>query len=403
MSEAPTPPTAPHRLAELAKVFLRLGCTSFGGPVAHIGYLHEAIVRKHAWIEEAAFTDLVALCQALPGPASSQLVFALGRHRAGLPGALIASLCFTLPSALLMIGFGYGMLSLGAGAQGGWLHGLKLAAVAVVAQALWSMGRRLCPDLPRLCLASACAGLLLLAPGALPQLAAMSLGGFLGWLLYRKRHNSQAQPVSSPWHGHHGALVALLSFGSLLLLLPLGARLLGSPWLQWFDSFYRSGALVFGGGHVILPLLRAELVPQGWLSDGQFLAGYGAAQALPGPLFTLAAYLGTVMQGGRLAWLGGCVCLLGIFLPAWLLIGGSLPFWQRLRDRAWMQAALQGTNAVVVGLLLAAFINPICREGITGTRDLFMAFACLVALEQFKVPSWLIVLVCAAYAQWPLP
>jgi chromate transporter len=265
------------------------------------------------------------------------------------------------------------------------------------------MGRKLCPDLPRLFLALACGGLLLLVPGALPQLGVMVLGGLLGWLLYRHQHHSIARGHGSPWHEHRGALAALLCFAALLLLLPLAARLLGWQWLRWFDSFYRSGSLVFGGGHVVLPLLRAELVPTGWLADSQFLAGYGMAQALPGPLFTLSAYLGTVMQGGPQAWLGGCVCLLGIFLPAWLLIGGSLPFWHRLRDRGWMQAALQGTNAAVVGLLLAAFVNPICREGLAGTRDLFMAFACLIALERFKAPSWLIVLACAAYAQWPLP
>jgi len=397
------PPPLQQRLRETATLFLRLGCTSFGGPVAHIGYFHEAVVVRHRWIDEASFADLVALCQALPGPASSQLVFALGRQRAGLAGAILASLCFTLPSALLMIGFGYGMLSLTGMSGMGWIRGLKLAAVAVVAQALWSMGRRLCPDRARLLLALGCAGLLLWLPGAVPQLAAMCLGGLLGWLLYRNQESPTKPGDSTPVGSHGWALLSLGGLAALLLGLPLAARLLGWDALRWFDAFYRSGALVFGGGHVVLPLLRAELVPTGWMSDAQFLAGYGAAQALPGPLFTLAGYLGTVLQGGRQAWLGGCVCLLGIFLPAWLLIGGALPFWHSLRSKAWMQAALKGTNAAVVGLLLAAFINPIALEGLTLTRDYFMAFACVVALERFKVPSWIIVLACAAYAQWPLP
>jgi len=288
-------------------------------------------------------------------------------------------------------------------AQGAWVHGLKLAAVPVVAQAVWTMGRRLCPDRTRMLLGLAAAALLLLGSSNLTQLGVICLEGLAGWLLCRLPETDSPTGKTGPGAGHGGALAALMGFAALLLLLPAAAGLLGWPWLRWFDAFYRSGSLVFGGGHVVLPLLRSELVPTGWLSDDGFLAGYGAAQALPGPLFAVAGYLGTMLQGGRHAWVGGSICLVAVFLPAYLLVGGSLPFWQLLRRKAWMQAALRGVNAAVVGILLAAFLRPICTEGLVCTRDLFMAFACLFALMRFRAPSWLIVLACAAYAQWPLP
>ncbi|MBS0477723.1 MAG: chromate efflux transporter [Verrucomicrobia bacterium] len=390
-----------RRLAEVAGAFLKLGCISFGGPVAHLSYLHDEFVTRRRWLEEAAYADLVAMCQFLPGPASSQLVFALGMHRAGLAGALLASACFTLPSAVLMILFAYGVAALGGLAHAGWLHGLKLAAVAVVAQAVWTMGRKLCPDRARLAVALLSAALMLVLPGAAVQVALIALGALAGWALYRR------EVVSVPAPGglarHHGwAAGALVVFAALLVVLPVIATATGSRPLAVFDSFYRAGSLVFGGGHVILPLLRAEVVPPGWVSDNAFLAGYGAAQAVPGPLFTFAAYLGTVMHGGPGAWLGGLWCLLALFLPAWLLIGGALPFWQLLRGRAWAQAALRGANAAVVGVLLAALYNPVWTSGVTGARDVAALLLAFALLEVRRAPSWLVVALMAAAGQWLL-
>ncbi len=391
------------RLTELLLVFLRLGCSSFGGPAAHIGYFHEECVRRRGWFEEAAFAELVALCQFLPGPASSQLVFAIGRARAGFPGAVLASLCFTLPSVLLMVGFAYGLAHLGGLREAAWLHGLKLAAVAVVAQAVWSMGGRLCPDWPRRALALVVAACVLLLPGSAGQLGAIVFGSLAGWLLYRGV--VPAGPVAAESglaRQHLWAAGALILYGVLLVALPVVAAGGEAPWAGLFDRFYRSGALVFGGGHVVLPLLRAELVPPGLISDDAFLAGYGAAQALPGPLFSFAAYLGTVIEGGPQAWVGGLWCTFALFLPGWLLIGGALPFWHLLRGRIWAQAALRGANAAVVGVLLAALWQPVCREAVHGPWDVLAAVLGFVLLEWLRAPSWSVVLGCLAAAQWLL-
>jgi chromate transporter len=391
---------------EIAQVFLRLGLTSFGGPVAHLGYFHEEIVRRRRWIGETDYADLVALCQFLPGPASSQVVFALGRHRGGLAGACLASLCFTLPSALLMIGFAYGAMHLGDVSHARWLHGLKLAAVAVVAQAVWTMGRRLCPDWPRrvLAIAAAAAVIGLALPAA--QVAVIFAGALIGAGIYRRsiRPMSESGPVSAgPVPGAEGsrfaAVAALALFLLLLVALPLAAGHSGRE-IRLFDSFYRSGAFVFGGGHVVLPLLRAELIPKGWIGDDAFLAGYGAAQALPGPLFTFAAYLGTVIQGGRHAWLGGLICLIGLFLPGWLLVGGTLPFWHRLKRKPWAQAALYGANAVVVGLLLAALCTTLWPEAVVSYFDAAIVLGAFFLLGTGRIPVWAIVLICAGLGQW---
>jgi chromate transporter len=388
---------------EVIPVFLRLGLTSFGGPVAHLGYLHAEIVRRRRWLDEAEYADLVALCQFLPGPASSQLVFALGRRRAGLAGAFAASLCFTLPSALLMILFAYGLAGLGDLRAAGWLHGLKLAAVAVVAQAVWTMGRKLCPDRARILLALAVAAFVLLRPGALAQVGAIAAGALAGWWLYRAEVAATPGAAAGQIARHHLWAAAVLSlFLGLLLLLPALAAVTGWKSLLVFDSFYRAGSLVFGGGHVILPLLRAEVVPPGWIADDVFLAGYGAAQAVPGPLFTFAAYLGTVIHGGPHAWLGGLWCLLAIFLPAWMLIGGALPFWHLLRGRAWAQAGLRGANAAVVGVLLAALYQPVWVEGVTGGRDVAAVGVAFVLLETWRVAPWLVVVLAAAAGPWLL-
>jgi len=393
-----TSPTLP----EIAGAFLKLGCISFGGPVAHLGYLHEEFVRRRRWLDEDAYGDLVALCQFLPGPASSQLVFALGQRRGGLAGALLASLCFTLPSAVLMIAFGYGVATVGDLRGAGWLHGLKLAAVAVVAQAVWGMGVKLCPDRARVSLALGAAAFLLVLPGAPGQIGVILAGAGAGWWLYRGELASKPAPGAGLARHRGWAAAALVACGGLLIALPAVATSAGHGSVRVFDSFYRAGSLVFGGGHVVLPLLRAEIVPPGWTSDDAFLAGYGAAQALPGPLFTFAAYLGTIMKAGPGGWAGGLWALFAIFLPAWLLIGGALPFWDLLRTRAWAQAALRGANAAVVGVLLAALYRPVWTGGVTGAPDVATVFAAFALLQIWRVPPWLVVLLAAAAGQWLL-
>lgn len=405
--QSETAPIEPHRatpggLAEVAWAFLKLGCLSFGGPIAHLGYLHAELVEKRKWIDDAHYGDLVALCQFLPGPASSQVVFALGMQRAGLLGALLGSVCFTLPSALLMIGFAYGVAAFGDLHGAGWLHGLKLAAVVVVAQAVWGMGKKLCTDRARVSLCLVSAAVLLAVPGAIAQLAVIVGGGLAGWWLYRRTIAAAAQTASDGPRHHLAAAAALLVFGALLVGLPVLRSATDSRGVAVFDSFYRSGSLVFGGGHVVLPLLRAELVPSGWLADDQFLAGYGAAQALPGPMFAFSAYLGTAMNPGAQGWINGLWALFAIFLPAWLLIGGALPFWHRLRAKRWAQAALAGANASVVGVLLAALYSPVITEGIRGGKDVAAALVAFGLLEQWKAPPWLVVVGMAGAGQWIL-
>lgn len=387
---------------EIAGAFLKLGCISFGGPVAHLGYLREEFVTRRRWLDDSAYADLVALCQFLPGPASSQVVFALGMQRGGIVGAFLASVFFTAPSAALMIAFAYGVAALGNLGRAGWLHGLKLAAVAVVAQAVWGMGRKLCPDRIRVTLALAAAAILLVCPVALVQVGVIAAGAAAGWLLFR-REISGAGGAAAGWARHHlWAAGILAGWIILLLVLPAAASATGNRPLAVFDSFYRAGSLVFGGGHVVLPLLRAEVVPPQWVSDDAFLAGYGAAQALPGPLFTFSAYLGTIIHGGEKAWLGGLGCLAAIFLPAWMLIGGAYPFWQLLRSKASMQASLRGANAAVVGVLLAALYNPVWKGGITGQHDVAVAVVAFALLQFWRTPPWLVVAFTAAAGQWLL-
>lgn len=437
-----TPTTERGSLAEIAAAFLRLGCTSFGGPVAHLGYFREEFVVRRRWLDDAAYGDLVALCQFLPGPASSQVVFALGMRRRGLAGALLASACFTLPSALLMLGFAAGVAVAGDLGGAGWLHGLKLAAAAVVALAVWGMARALCPDLPRATLAAATCVSVFVIQGAAGQMGALAFGGVAGWALdlaARRRGaasegkgcgddgcapeagttggagappDGNTRPVEEAavrreeeigiGTGRHLAAAATLALAGLLLfVLPMLAAAWEARELRLFDAFYRAGALVFGGGHVILPMLRAEVVPTGLLSDDAFLAGYGAAQALPGPLFTFSAYLGATIGGGSgpVAWMTGAVCLCGIFLPAMLLVGGALPYWQLLRRRAWMQAVLRGTNAAVVGVLLAAFIDPVLSDSVHTLADGAVAVVAFALLASRRAPPWLVVLLAAAAGQ----
>ena len=377
--------------AEVFLAFLRLGLTSFGGPVAHLGYFHQEFVVRRRWLTQRAYADLVALCQFLPGPASSQVGLAIGLSRAGYTGALAAWTGFTLPSALILILFAYSLVGLQSLLGTGWLTGLKAAAVAVVALAVASMARSLAPDRPRATLAVAAAILALTFPSTWGQLGAIVLGGLVGLALPTDTtpEDDAVLPLSVP---RSVAAVALIAFFALLILLPLAQALLGSPGLAQFAAFYRAGSLVFGGGHVVLPLLQAEVVPTGWVTHDAFLAGYGAAQAVPGPLFTFAAYLGAVMGGWGMA----LVCLIAVFLPSFLLILGALPFWEALRRTSTVKAALKGVNAAVVGLLLAALYAPVWTTGITNSVNFALALGAFLFLFMWQWPPWLVVLLSAA-------
>ena len=371
-----------------------LGLTSFGGPVAHIGYFREAYVVRKRWLDEETFAGLVALCQFLPGPASSQLGIAIGIRRAGLLGGFAAWLAFTLPSAAALILFAYGVQSLGDQTGAGWLHGLKIVAVAVVALALWGMARTLAPDRPRVTIAALAAIALLAAPGIAAQLAVIAGGGLLGLALLRTDGSSPTQTDArrgTPWL----AVAALLAFFALLVALPVAARMVDVGALAVADSFYRAGSLVFGGGHVVLPLLEAEVVPPGWVTKDEFIAGYGAAQAVPGPLFTFAGYLGAAMEVVAPRWLGGLLALSAIFLPSFLLVVGVLPFWERLRGVARVRRALMGVNAAVVGLLLAALYDPVWTSAIRAPEDFALAVAAFALLAFWRVPPWAVVALAA--------
>jgi chromate transporter len=385
-------------LFELFRIFLRLGCTSFGGPVAHLGYFRAEFVGRRAWLSEAAYADIVALCQLLPGPASSQVGVSLGILRAGLPGGLVAWCGFTLPSATLLVLFAYGI------GQGGglhatpWLHGLSIVAVAVVAQAVWTMARTLCPDRLRLTLAVAAALLVLATPSAAGQIGAIAAGAVIGWLRIR----DPLRPIEATIGrapSRPAALVALAVFVGLLAMLPLLAAVTGNHGVDLVSRFYRTGSLVFGGGHVVLPLLRDAVVPPGWIGDAGFMAGYGAAQAVPGPLFTFAAYLGAAMGPHPNGWIGGLVCLAAIYLPSFLLLIGILPFWDGLRRRTGMQAALRGVNAAVVGLLLAALYDPVWTTGIRSSADFGIAVLAFLLLTAWRTPPWLVVMLGAAASE----
>jgi chromate transporter len=377
--------------AEVLGVFLRLGLTSFGGPVAHLGYFRRELVERRRWLGESEFADIVALCQFLPGPASSQTGISIGILRAGIKGGLAAWLGFTMPSAIAMVVFGYVVTRVGDLSGAAWLHGLKIVAVAVVANAVWGMARNLCPDAVRATIAVAAAISVLAQPGAAGQVAVIIGGGLLGWWVLRDAPIPEHSPMTI--RVPRGLpLVAAALFFALLIGLPLLRAAVPGQALAEFDSFYRSGALVFGGGHVVLPLLQAEVVPPGWVSNDLFLAGYGAAQAVPGPLFTFSAYLGTVMGPRPNGWLGGLICLVAIFLPSFLMLIAALPYWDRLRRRPAVQSALRGVNAAVVGILLAALYRPVWLSAIFAPRDFAIAVAAFLALAAWAAPPWLVVI-----------
>ncbi|MBP9950866.1 MAG: chromate efflux transporter [Cypionkella sp.] len=386
-------PCAKGTAGEVFGAFLKLGLTSFGGPIAHLGYLRDELVTRRKWIDEAGYADLVALCQFLPGPASSQTGFALGLLRGGPLGALAAWAAFTLPSAILMVLFAFGAAAFAGPAGLGLVHGLKVVAVAVVAQAVWGMARTLAPDRTRAAIALAAVLIVVFAGGSLGQIAAIVMGGLAGLLACRGG--------TAPLAGHlqfripkSVGLGALAVFGLLLVLLPLAASM--SQGVALFDAFYRSGSLVFGGGHVVLPLLQAEVVPPGWVSNDAFLAGYGAAQAVPGPLFSFAAYLGAVTGPAPNGVFGAAIALVAIFLPGFLLLIGALPFWDEFRSRRFAQAAMRGANAAVVGILGAALYDPVWRSAILNPYDFALALTAFILLAVWKAPPWIVVALTAA-------
>ncbi|MGJ7608366.1 chromate efflux transporter [Variovorax sp. LT1R20] len=401
LSQQPEPE---HRsrgtVLEVFLAFLKLGLTSFGGPVAHLGYFRAEFVERRGWLDDKSYSDLVALCQFLPGPASSQVGIALGLGRAGWGGAMAAWIGFTLPSAAALILFAAGVTRWAALSQSGAVHGLKVVAVAVVAQAVWGMARSLCPDRLRAGVAIVAALLVLAVPTAMGQIAAIVAGGLVGrWAL-------KLGQLPAAQHRDYGVskvtgTALLVLFVVLLAALPLLAAAMQSPALSAVAGFYKAGALVFGGGHVVLPLLQAGVVPTGLVSNDVFLAGYGAAQAVPGPLFTFAAFLGAVMASPFGGWLGGLALLLAIFLPAALLVIGALPFWETLRQRDGIQRAMAGVNAAVVGVLLAALYDPVWTSAIHSPADFGLALAAFGLLVYARLSPVLVVAL-AAVAGWLL-
>ena len=379
---------------EVLRVFLKLGVSSFGGPIAHIGYFREEFVVRRSWLDEQAFVDLVALCQFLPGPASSQVGFSIGLMRAGYAGALAAWTGFTLPSAIILVLFAYGAGALSGPAGTGVLHGLKLVAVAIVAQAVWGMARTLCPGRERASIAVLSALIILFSSSSLAQIGTILLGGILGLWLCRNAPPMAEGHIAMPVSRRAG-LLALAAFFILLIGLPVLQALNGSPGVALFDAFYRSGALVFGGGHVVLPLLREAFVAPGWVSDEAFLAGYGAAQAVPGPLFTFAAYLGAVVKPSPHGVAGAALGLFGIFLPGILILLGALPFWDSFRTRIEAQSVMRGVNAAVVGLLGAALYNPLWTSSVKTPGDFGVALVGFVLLSVWRAPPLVVVIVSA--------
>ncbi len=372
-------------LLEILFISTRLGLTSFGGPVAHLGYFHEEYIRRRKWIDEKAYADLVALCQFLPGPASSQVGIGIGVMRAGVLGGIVSFLGFTLPSVFALILIAVILQGMDIGTAG-WIHGLKLVAVAVVAHAILGMAQKLTPDLKRKSLALFALVGTLLWQTAFTQVGVILIAAIFGFILFKNQTDNETTNLQFPISRKFAAFCLILFFG-LLILLPILREVTSLEWIAMFDRFYRSGSLVFGGGHVVLPLLEREFVPTGWLSEEAFLAGYGAAQAVPGPLFTFAAYLGAVING----WQGGLLATVAIFLPAFLLILGTLPFWDSIRRNPKIRGALMGVNAAVVGILISAFYHPIWTNTVFAPIDFAFAAILFSMLVYWKLPPWIVV------------
>ena len=399
----PAPATERGRVGEVFRAFLRLGLTSFGGPIAHLGYFRDELVTHRRWVRDDEYAELVGLAQFLPGPASSQVGFVLGLFRAGPLGALAAWAAFTLPSAAVLVAFAFGAASLSGPIAAGMLHGLQVVAVAIVAQAVWGMARTLTPDLRRTLIAVGAAAVVLAVPGSLGHVTAIAAGALVGWWLLRGvrlEAGATGRALRVPVSRRAG-LIALLACLGLLVALPLAAAAAGAAGLTGIvgrslaiaDVFSRAGALVFGGGHVLLPLLESEVVGAAWVSEAEFLAGYGAAQAVPGPLFTFAAYLGALAEPCAAGLITAAVALISVFLPGMLLLIGVLPFWAAWRRSLHAQALLRGANAAVVGILAAALVVPVYVSTVTDQASFALAFACFLLLMAFRVPAWAVVLV----------
>jgi len=379
-------------------IFLRLGLTSFGGPIAHLGYFRQEFVERRKWLSEHAYVDLVALCQLLPGPASSQVGIAIGLARAGYLGALVSWIGFTLPSAIILVLFAYGLTEMSNVVNAGWIHGLKIVAVAVVAQAVWGMSKNLCPDRTRITFAIIAALMTSIFPGVSGQVSAIVGGGIMGWLLLKQKQDFPHAdfPIkTSKFSG--GAALALFLF--LLVFLPMFINASSNSLIYLFENFYRVGSLVFGGGHVVLPLLESVAVSGGMVSNDLFLAGYGLAQAVPGPLFSFAAYLGAISHIPPNGLLGAAICLSAIYLPSFLLVIGVLPFWENIRHYQWVKQAMLGVNATVVGLLLAALYNPVWTNAVYTVVDFCFALGAFLLLSFWKWPPWLVVLLGAGVGE----
>lgn len=384
------------RLPEVFAAFLKLGLTSFGGPVAHLGYFRDELVARRRWADDETYADLVALCQFLPGPTSSQVGFALGVLRGnGIAGGLAAWCGFTLPSALLLLAFALGAATFTGPAADGLLHGLKLVAVAVVAQAVWGMARSLTPDGQRIAIAMAAMASAVLVGGSPGQIGAIAAGAAAGLWLCRAGGAPAPGRLRFPVSRRNG-LIALALCAALFVAPSVLAHWSDSQTPRLFDAFYRAGALVFGGGHVVLPLLQAETVAPGWVTNEAFLAGYGMAQAVPGPLFTFAAYLGALVTPPAGGVAGAAIALVAIFLPGLLLVYGMLPFWDALRQRPAAQAATRGANAAVVGILAAALYDPVWTSAVLSGADFLLAAAGFLLLTVWRAPPWIVVLFLAA-------
>jgi chromate transporter len=372
-------------LLEILMVSAKLGLTSFGGPIAHLGYFHDEYVRRRKWLDEQAYANLVALCQFLPGPASSQVGIGIGVMRGGLLGGILAFVGFTTPSVVMLILFALILKGMDIG-NAGWIHGLKIVAVAVVAHAIWGMAQKLTPDLSRKAIALLALICTLLWQTAYTQVSVILIAAVAGFIIYKGQKEDSPSVIQVPLNRGFGVICLGLFFG-LLIVLPILRELTASSWVAMFDSFYRSGSLVFGGGHVVLPLLEREFLPSGWLSKEAFLAGYGAAQAVPGPLFTFAAYIGTVVDG----WAGGLLATFAIFLPAFLLVLGTLPFWVSINRNPKITGVLMGVNAAVVGILISAFYDPIWTSTISASIDFAFTALLFSMLAFWKLPPWVIV------------
>jgi len=374
------------KVFEVFRVSLKLGLTSFGGPAAHLGYFHNEYVLRRKWLDEQSYADLVALCQFLPGPASSQLGISIGTIRAGLPGGIISWCGFTAPSVIALVLFAFLLKGFDFG-RALWLHGLKIVAVAIVAQAIIAMWRKLILDWKLATIALSSTAVMVFWQTAFSQVIVIVLTGGIGVLLYKNVTISENSDLRIPVR-RTAAVWCLIAFFSLLIVLPLLRHLSDNHWVSIADSFYRAGSLVFGGGHVVLPLLEKEVVPVGWISKETFLAGYGAAQAVPGPLFTFAGYLGAMIDGIR----GAALAVVAIFLPGFLLVIGALPFWSSLRRNSRIKGALICINAAVVGILLAALYNPLCTSSIHSSADAGLAIILFGSLVFWKLPAWTIVI-----------